>query len=425
MNSKRIFLLDPPFQKFMNFSKNGIPTGLTSIAGSLKARGHEVRILDADYNPNGISYPLLAKMEHYQMYLDGLNDENHPIWKEVITQVEDFKPDLVGMTMLSSKVESGLRVASLLKRLGVPKVVCGGAHATLSPQTILSNPFVNGVLSGEGELRFEELFYKTFVQAERIEDLDALPLSARECLVGIEKYAPKDLGAIMSARGCPNSCSFCSSNSLWGRKVRTRSLENVFREVDSVHQNYGTTDFYIMDDTFTLQRNRVLSFGNGMTSRGFGWSCLTRADRMDKELAEHMVASNCHLVKIGVESGNERILDSMNKGIKLDDIRKTARVLNEAGLPWLGYFIIASPEETTSEMWDTWEFIKEIKPTYASISVYTNSPGTSFSRKYNYDREFKLSEANYHSLVVTPGKIPVDELKKFIGLVDEYNGRNK
>lgn len=424
MKPKKILLLDPPFQKFMNFSKNGIPTGLVSIAGSLISKGHEVRVLDADYNPHGVSYPLLEKMEHYQMYLDGLHDDNHPIWKHVVEQVVDLNPDVVGMTMLSSKVESGFRVAKLLKKMGISRVVAGGPHVTLDPEYVLANPHIDAVLVGEGELHFEELFEQSFVRAERIHDLDSLPLPRRDALIGLEEYRPNDLSAIMTGRGCPNSCSFCSSNALWGRGVRNRGLENVFREIDEVASRYGSDDFYVMDDTFTLHRQRVLDFGEGMKERNLKWSCLTRADRVDEELITHMKNSGCRLVKIGVESGNERILRTMNKRVSLERMQQTADTINKVGLPWLAYFIIASPEETTEEMWDTWRFIEKIRPTYISVSVYTNSPGSPFSQKYHYDEKFDLSEANYHSLRVTAGKIPLEEMRRFVDHADIYNSES-
>lgn len=427
---KKILLIDPPFQKFMNYSKNGIPLGLLSIAGSLKDKGHEVKVFDADYNPHGINYPFIGKIEHYQQYLNGLHDNNHPIWQNISNIIESFSPDLVGITMQSTKVKSGLRVAEISKKKGVERVVVGGPHITLSTKDtiskdILSSGYVDGFGKGEAELNFEELFTKPEISSEYIQDLDSLPLPARDCLIGLNEYNPKDLGFLMAARGCPFNCSFCSSNALWGRGVRERSLENVFKEIEEINSKYKTQEFYIVDDTFTFRKKRVVDFGNWMKNRGFYWSCLTRADRVDEKLVQHMINSNCKVVKIGVESGNERVLKTMNKRTNLKVMEKAADVFNREGLPWVAYFIIGSPDETTEEMYDTMKFIQKIKPTFISPNIYTHSPGTEFVKKYGnlYEKseDFGLEEANYHSLQITAGKIPKEELIKFMQFSDDYN----
>jgi radical SAM superfamily enzyme YgiQ (UPF0313 family) len=422
---KKILLIEPPFQRFMNFSKQGIPIGLLSIAGSLKDRGHDVRVFDADYNPTGKSYPFIEKIEHYSNYLEGLHDDNHFIWQELFQIIGEYMPDMVGISMMSTKVKSGLRVANIAKKCGVERVVVGGPHVTMSSEEILSQENVDGVGLGEAELNFEELFSSPRISSSRIKDLDLLPPISRESLINIENYKPEDLGYLMTERGCANSCNFCCSNVLWGKAIRKRSLDKVFQEIDEVNSSYGTEKFYNVADTFTLNKSRVREFGTRMKQRNLHWSCLTRMDKFDGELIEHMLGSNCDMIKVGVESGNERILKSMNKGISLNTIENSAKILNERGMPWLAYFIIGSPEETPEEMYDTMKFIGKISPTYISPQVYTPYPGTGFEQKNDSSRDFAMEEINHHSLERVVGKVPKEELRKFMEFADGYNNNSE
>src|SRR3989339_1066181 len=120
----RILLIDPPFQKFMNFSKYYIPLGLLSIAGELQKNGHEVCVYDADYNPDGKSMPFIEKMEHYHTYLDALKNNDHPIWQEADRIFREFKPDVVGISLISTKFASGMIIAERYKKLGAKRIIC-------------------------------------------------------------------------------------------------------------------------------------------------------------------------------------------------------------------------------------------------------------------------------------------------------------
>ena len=418
---KKILFIDPPFQKFMNFSKGGIPLGLLSLAGSLKERGHEVKVLDADYNPRGNAYPFIEKIEHYRDYLKGLNDETHPIWEDIRGLIQDSSPDVIGLSLISTKVKSGLKIAEIGKKLGVKRIVAGGPHVTIDSNGILKNKYIDSVVIGEAENVFEKSLVEKIVISDRIKDLDNLALPSRDSLINIEGYNSKDLGFVTASRGCVGSCNFCCSERLWDKKVRTREIKNVLEEIDLVNKKYGTTEFYLVDDTFTLSRKRVMEFGKGMKERGYRWSCLTRMDKVDKELIENMLDSNCQIIKVGVESGNESVLRSMNKNMNLNTIKRAAQIFNESGMPWLAYFIVGSPDETTENMYETMEFIEKIKPTYVSASIYTPYPGTGFTRNHPLDLDFAMEEANHHSLEVIAGKIPREELKKFMAFADKYN----
>ncbi len=422
---KKILLIDPPFQRFMNFSKNGIPIGLLSLAGELKREGHSVNVIDSDYNPDGTPYPFMAKIEHYDEYLNNLNNNSHPIWNEISSQIKELEPDVVGVSLISTKLKSGLKVAQIAKDIGVERIVAGGPHVTIRPEDVLMGDSpIDSAVVGEGEYVFDRALRERLVKAERIKDITSLAWPARESLIGLEKYKPNDLGFIMTARGCPGACNFCSSESLWGKQVRFRNTDDVIEEMDSIHENYGTNKFYLTDDTFTLNKRRVNEFCGMVGDRGYEWSCLTRVDRLDKNVLEKMVGSGCSMIKVGIESGSQKVLNLMNKGINISQIKSAAKLLNEHSMPWLDYIMVGVPEEDFSDVDKTMELIDNIRPSYVSAAIYTPYPGTGFS-KQGGNVDFAREEANHHSMKVLAGDVPREKIVELMEFADKYNSDSK
>ena len=422
---KRILLIDPPFQKFMNFSKNGIPIGLLSLAGELKSKGNIVNVFDADYNPKGNPYPFIAKLNHYDEYLSGINNLDHVIWKDIESQIKFYNPEVVGISLISTKLKSGLIVAKIAKDLGVQRIIAGGPHVTIYPEDAFGeDSYIDSVVQGEGENVFEKALTEKIVKAERIKDIKKLAWPARESLINLKDYLPNDLGFVMSSRGCPGSCNFCCSESLWGRSIRFREIDDVLNEMDSIHENYGTQKFYLVDDTFTLNRKRVENFCEGIQKRNYKWSCLTRVDRLNENMLEKMSQSGCSMIKVGIESGSQKVLDLMNKEINLTQIKRAANLLNKFSMPWLAYIMVGVPDETSEDVDKTIQLIDEIRPSYVSAAIYTPYPGTKFSKE-NKVIDFAREEANHHSLKVLAGNVPREKIIDFMEFADKYNSNSK
>lgn len=422
---KRILLIDPPFQKFMNFSKAGIPLGLLYLAGSLKKKGHAVKVLDADYNPHGIPYPFVKKAEHYEDYLKNLNNQEHPIWRGIQSHIKKEKLEVVGISIVSPKLESGLRIAKIAKNLGVKKVIIGGAHVTIRPNDIFKNNCVDSIVIGEGENVFERaLKEKGIIIGERIKNLDSLEWPARDSLIGVENYEKKDLGYIITSRGCPNNCNFCGSNALWGNLVRMRDIKNVVKEMDHVYQKYNVNEFYLVDDTFTMNPKRVIQFCGLVKNKDYKWNCLTRVDKIDKRTLEKMIESGCSMIKVGIESGSQRVLDLMNKRTTIEQIKKAAELFNKYKMHWLAYVMIGVPGETIEDADMTLDLINKIKPSYVGASIYAPYPGTGFSKN---DGNLNLSWAQVgHDNINRPtGNIPKKKVIDFMKSIDKYNHSSK
>lgn len=424
MKRSKILLIEPPFQKFMDFSKAYMPMGLLSLATTLQRQGHEVQVYDMDYNPKGQSLPFVEKIEHYHSYIEALNDFNHLVWKNLNEVVDKFQPNIVGISMISTKLKSGLKVAERLRVSGIERIIAGGVHATIDPKEVFESPYIDGVVSGEGEEVFEHVVENGgIIRAPTILDINKLGWIARDSLVNLSQYDSKDLGMVMSSRGCPYSCNFCCSPILWGQTVRNREISDVVAEIEDVHNKYNVHEFYIIDDTFTVKKSRVLKFCDRMKGKELTWSCLTRVNVVDEEVVRTMKESGCHLVKVGLESGSERVLKLMNKRINKEDTRNASRIFRENGLDWMAYFIVGVPGETIEEVDETIAFIEEIKPTFISFSNFTPYPGTEFYREMGLGR-IEYHKYNHHSVEQT-GQIPIVKILEVAKFADDYNQNSK
>jgi anaerobic magnesium-protoporphyrin IX monomethyl ester cyclase len=398
----RVLLIDPPFYRLIGFYNRYFPLGLVSVGTALREAGHEVVVYDADYNEKPSIIGNASLTQHYQPYMDGLRQPEHPIWREVRETSRQVRPEVVGIGTCTAPAASAFRVAEISKAVnpGCP-VIVGGPHATVKADEVLRLcPAVDYVVRGEGEITAIELIRamagSTRTQPvegilgvshragvairhnpprERIKNLDELAPPDRGLLVHRAVYSSEDMGLVMTSRGCPFACSFCATDN---RQVRYRSIEHILREIRHVKATYGTTQFSFKDDSFTVNKSRVAEFCDALTHEGLriGWECNTRVDLVNEPMLRQMKRAGCNSVKVGIESGSPSVLERMNKGITLDQIRQAAELFRKVGLYWTGYFLIGTPGETTEDVYRTLDFLYMIRPDFASVGVYEPFPGT-------------------------------------------------
>ncbi|MEK7376527.1 MAG: radical SAM protein, partial [Candidatus Margulisiibacteriota bacterium] len=274
----KILLIDPPFKAFTGYANNFFPIGLAILAAILKNEGHEVKVLEVDKitMTNDINYS--DEYKRLRLYVDGINDESHPVWAEIRKRLDDFRPDLIGITIMTQKFGSAIKTAEICKKWNknVP-IVVGGPHATLDPdQTLQSGP-IDYVVREEGEdilpklvkaleekRDFESVGSLSYIKNGRvvhnlaaplIQNLDTVPFPARDLLMNPGNYSSEDMGVIMTARGCPYKCTYCFH--MLAKLLRVRSTGNVIEEIKAVKEKYGTKQFAFKDDTFTINRKRL------------------------------------------------------------------------------------------------------------------------------------------------------------------------
>jgi anaerobic magnesium-protoporphyrin IX monomethyl ester cyclase len=305
--------------------------------------------------------------------LDFLVTQYHP--KKLRRELEEYRPQLVGVTCVTLNYPIARRMLKVCKAFD-PHIftVIGGPHVTFAlEETLLRSPWIDAIVIGEGEKTLVELVraleedkdihhvsgiafadggmvVKTPTQV-RIENLDQLPLPARELLPMARYRALGTPCTVITSRGCPFSCIFCSGRRMFGPKVRFRSPGLVVDEIEKLQRDFGLAKINIVDDTFTLNHNHTQAVCEEMLRRNLmiKWSAFARVDRISEDLAQLMKRAGCEWVLFGVESADEEILKTIKKGVTLDEVRRGVKIAAKAGISVFNSFILGLPGES----WDT------------------------------------------------------------------------
>lgn len=351
-----------------------------------------------------LSIPYLVASLRINGYSDikYLNFFNMP-WAETenltIKALEDFKPNVVLISTFTINRIAGCRTAQLANKYNPSvKVVMGGVHPSFMYHQILLNHPVDAVCIGEGEDTVVELLnaYKANTSVEGvkgiaykkegvvietggrpfIKDLDSIPFPAHD--LHSDYLVQTRRGHVVSSRGCPYGCQFCSTTQMWGKSWRARSPKNVVDEIEMLIRDYGIKYINFMDDEFTLNRKRTIGICKEIINRGIGinWNCATRVDTIDGEQIDWMMKSGCNDISLGIESGSPRILKTIGKRITVEEITKAFDLLNEYGLSRGAYLMVGNPGEDRNSVNETIELVKKLKLDVPSVAVAELYPGT-------------------------------------------------
>ncbi|MBU0957630.1 MAG: B12-binding domain-containing radical SAM protein [Nanoarchaeota archaeon] len=357
------------------------PLGLAYLAAYAEEKGHEVKVIDSE--AEGYGYEDINKI------------------------AKKFEPDLVGMSTYCTTLNKAYRVAENLKKIIDVKVVLGGAQATLEPEKTLSNKNIDFVIYGEGEKSLGELMevlngdvkefskvkglvyknskgeIKVNKKRELIKDLDEIPLPARHHFPMNLYHSSANLRGkrtlnIMTSRGCPYQCTYCAGSLIFGTNFRFVSTDKVIEEIKQMRDEYKIDSIQFYDETFTVNRKRVIELCDKMIKDKLNltWSCFTRVNLVDKELLKKMKDAGCYLIFYGFESGVQRLLNMINKGITLEQSLKAVKMTHEVGIETWGSFILGLPSETKEETKETIEFALKLNPTFIQFPIAIPFPGT-------------------------------------------------
>lgn len=305
--------------------------------------------------------------------------------------------DIYGMGATTPQIPTAIRVSKRIKESNPRALtVLGGVHATvLSEETLLNSSFDICVM-GEGEETMLEIVqgkpfssikgiaYEKNGGVEKngsrplIKDLDSIPFPAYH-LLNIMEYAPagyKMTGSVVASRGCPFSCIFCAQKEITQRTVRYRSQENVVSELSFLKEKYGLHTFCFEDETFTVNKKRVISLCRGIRDLDIHFKCQGRTDTVDLELLTTLKESGCFEIAFGIESGSQRILDILGKGATVQENRDAILTAKAAGLRTMAFLIAGSPTENEDSIQETIEFLEEVQPHACSVGMFTPYPGT-------------------------------------------------
>jgi radical SAM superfamily enzyme YgiQ (UPF0313 family) len=320
---------------------------------------------------------------------------------QTVSRIVAARPRVVGLSAFTHMVVTAHRIAQRVRQQ-LPDVVLvlGGFHASSLPRRSLEEfPAFDYLVVGEGEMAFADLvsairagerqpstpgvWYRgrngEIVEGGRgaiPPSLDELGFAAWHLYdqAAIQKYA--GLLPIMASRGCPFSCNFCSRP--YGHSVRLRSAKHVVDEIQRNVEVFGVHTFPFHDETFTVNRKHVVEICNEIIARGLKlrWSATVHANTITVELVRLMKQAGCVEVGLGVESGDERIIAAMHKGVTKARIKAAADAFHQAGLEFVVFFIIGHPGETKRTVWHSIKFAAELNPKSAAFGIMVPYPGT-------------------------------------------------
>lgn len=354
--------------------------------------------------PLGLLY-LAGYLEKFTKYsvevLDTQVDELS--YQEIEDMVREKQPDVVGITAMTFTLVDVVKTIKLIKSVNRNiKVVLGGPHVYIFPNETINLEGVDYLVLGEGEEVFKDLLdymddYKKLKSTRGLvfkengktvnagprqltENLDILPFPARH-LVPYKKYSSlvlrkRPITTTFTSRGCPYKCTFCARPHL-GKKFRARSAKNVVDEVEECTR-MGIYGFLVYDDTFTVNKERVIEICDELRKRKLDveWDIRARVDTVDEELLKRLKMAGCRGIHYGVEAGTEKILRILNKRITISRTKEAFLLTKKSGISTLGYFMIGNPGETREEISETMKLMKELDPDYVHITILTPFPAT-------------------------------------------------
>ncbi len=348
------------------------PIGLAYIAGYLKGNV-DVKIIDAQAEDLSTEQ-IVRGCKGYNLVLVSTST---PTISRDIKICKEISSDNVKVGLIGGYA-SQFHKELILKR-GVDFVIRG------EPERVILNLVENFETSNFGGIRglTWKKNDKIFINhAEKpIDDLNSLPFAARELLPNERYYdilsKTNPITFAITSRGCPYECTFCPSSNI---KYRTRTPENVFKEVEIIEKQ-GFRDIMFFDDTFTIGRKKVLKLCSFLNTLDISWRCLSRADTIDKEMMESMYNSGCYQIHFGVESGDQNMLDKMGKGVDIKQIEQVFRYCHEIGIETVAYLMVGYPGESEHTIKKTLHLVKRINPDFLTFNVFTPLPGSRIFKK--------------------------------------------
>lgn len=324
--------------------------------------------------------------------------------EELIRQVQKENPDLIGFSMKSFNLKSTLSLAKKIKPVTRGALIVGGPHITLCARDFF-NKDNDGIFDfgfqGEADISFAKfcdlfgerkeyvkipgLIYQdngkmVFNDNDFIDNLDEINFPDFDCFESKIDFDKHDGYPLLTSRGCPYQCIYCSVSKISGSKWRSRSPENILKELSEVIQRYHLKSFQIIDDNFSLDIERVKNFCRLLIKHNLNlkWDCPNglRADCLDEELVELMRKSGCQSVSLGIESGDQKVFNFVNKGETLDDIVMAVKLLKKHDLIVSGFFIIGLPFESIKSVKKTLKFIDKLNLDGVKWSMLVPYPGT-------------------------------------------------
>ena len=399
MKSRMLFILPPHKTDFNTFTKPpwGIlripPVGLLAVGSYVYSKGHDVRIVDCR------ELIIKHKTNEYIQY--------------IIKTVKDFKPNVIGINILTALFPEALNISCKLKEV-FPDIliIAGGVHPSTEPElTFQQNRYIDAICIGPGEEvcldvvagkplnSIPGLMHRDFIDKYEVRpvemNIDKYPFPNFD-LLNIDFYTEFTLHTVsgwgyrglayLTSRSCPYSCKFCASD--WSKPVRYHSPEYVVGLAKHLSA-YDVDVIGFFDDTIIANKSRLFKICEGFIDAkifypytGLRWICAMRANQVTADALEMVKRAGCFSVSIGVESGNNRMLKVLNKKSTVEINRRACKCIQDAGMHLTVSFMVGIPGETLGEMEDTVAFMQSLDCNYKGMGCFRPLPGSPFYREF-------------------------------------------
>ena len=428
-----IVLVNPPYsfwspgKDYLRPFIGNLPSlGLLSLGAVLRKSGYRVKIVESA--SLGLSF------------------------SQTMDEIFRERPSYLGLSCTTASVKNAAKISRAVKETSPGTLVlAGGPHITALPEeTFRLFPDFDFAILGEGEAALPDLLEAlegkrkpeqvesaVFRQGEEIranprrgfiENLDSLPFPAFDLLPDFPgayrapflNYLKGPAASLISSRGCPQSCTFCD-RSVFGNRYRYFSEDYLWELIFLLHRRYGVRHLVFTDDQFAAFRPRLMRLCEKMARGGLGiqWNCDARVDSVDPDLLEMMKRAGCWMISYGIESGSQKILDQVRKGITLGQVEQAVRWTREAGIRAKGLFMIGYPEETEETLGETLTFIGRSGLDEINLSFLTPYPGTEIYRQAKGRPNFMEDWARMNALncLLPPEALTCGELEKAYGKI--------
>lgn len=421
----KILLVNPPLSVeeqrnpvVSNLFANAMPLGILYIASYGIERGLNIQAIDAPAE---------------RMTLD-----------DAMAKIKKFAPDVVGITTTTPVFHRAIALARAVKTWGPSVVtVVGGPHINAAPITSMMNKCFDIACLGEGEITFYELvtalargespdhipglifrggsgIIRFTAPRQHLMDLDQLPFPARNLLnpklytslPTDVKYLPKF--TVLATRGCPFHCTFCD-HAAGGEKYRTPSPKYMVDELEMLEKQYKAREVAFVGSTFTAKAEKAEEMCNLILERGLKlqWTCSTRVDVVSERLLTLMKKAGCWCIRFGVESGSQKILNQIRKGITKEQITKAINLCEKVGICTKAFFIVGHPMETIQTMEETIDFACSLPLTDITVQLNTPLPNThqyATAHEFGHIPSVDYSKYSFFSPVFIPNGLTAEDL---------------
>lgn len=391
-------------------ARAAFPLGLSSLASYIKHKGHEVEVFDTtfykDFAVNKRDN-FREKVGFYRKVENPIeiNYIDTPLLDDLNKKIQDFKPDIVGISILSAHLQFSLKISKYIKEhFPALPIIFGGLHPTLLPEETIKVDFIDMVCIGEGEYAFTELLEKLdkgeditkikgiWVKKNgkifrneigAIAKLDTLPVPDWDMFSPQHLFSPLDgrmyrIGPVEFSRGCPYSCAYCSINSLRDmvrpqKYLRRKSVERAISDLVYLKNKYNIEMFYFLDETFlSSDIDALRKFADAYKKEvNIPFYGLTHPLSVSEEKVKLLKEMGCYLMTIGIECGNEQFRKKvLNRNVTNEQIIKAFELFRKHGVYASAFGMIGLPYETREITFDTIEMFRRCNPRTYAVGIY-------------------------------------------------------